>query len=164
MKRPYFTRHGFDKLRRETAEVEARLQEIQGETASVAEFGGDQWHDNAGYDHLVIDIRGLDRRLSDMRRLLEQAIIVETPTNLDRVAIGTCVKIRRNGTKTELEITGFGESEPGRNALAYNTPLATLIIGKRIGEITKGVIAGKETEIEILEITKGEGGEDVHSD
>ncbi|MEK7162933.1 MAG: GreA/GreB family elongation factor, partial [Patescibacteria group bacterium] len=53
------------------------------------------------------------------------------------------------------EIVGFGESDSDRNMLAYNTQLASLIMGKRRGEVVSGAIAGRQTEIEILEISKG---------
>ena len=40
--------------------------------------------------------------------------------------------------------------------LAYNTPLASLIIGRHKGDIVSGTIGGKQTEIEILEISRKE--------
>lgn len=156
----YFTRRGLTKLCQEIEKLEKKLRELQLQTAHVAEVGGDQWHDNASYDLLVIDLRGMDRRLSDAHRCLNQAILVESPTDFEKVTIGTCVKIVRDGEEITWEIVGFGESDPDRNMLAYNTPLASLIMGKRRGEVVSGAIAGRQTEIEILEISKG-GVEDV---
>lgn len=157
----YFTRRGIKKLLKEIEELEKKLQDLQAQTAHVAEVGGNQWHDNAAYDSLVIDIRGMDRRLSDAHQALNNAILVESPTNLDKVTIGTRVKIVRDSEEMTWEIVGFGESDPDNNMLAYNTPLASLIMGKRRGEVVTGTIAGRKTEIEILEITKG--GEDAGS-
>lgn len=157
----YFTRRGIKKLLKEIEELEKKLQDLQAQTAHVAEVGGDQWHDNASYDLLVIDIRGMDRRLSDAHQALNSAILVESPTNFDKVTIGTRVKIVRDGEEMTWEIVGFGESDPDNDMLAYNTPLALLIMGKRKGEVVTGTIAGRTTEIEILEITKG--GEDAGS-
>jgi len=91
-----FTRRGLDKLRGEIEELENRLKELQSQTAHVAEIGGDQWHDNASYDILVIDIRGVDRRLNDAHQQLNQAMIVDPPKNFDVVSIGTRVKIDRD--------------------------------------------------------------------
>src|SRR3989338_10908676 len=97
----------------------------------------------------------MDRRLSDAHQCLNQAMLVEPPTNFDRVTIGTRVKIVRDGQEAMWDIVGFGESDPDHNMLAYNTPLAILIMGKRKGEVVSGTIAGRQTEIEILDITKG---------
>lgn len=156
----YFTHRGLVKLRREIEELEKKLQDLQSQTAHVAEVGGDQWHDNAAYEPLVIDIRGLDRRLAGAHQALNRATLVEPPTSFDKVTIGTRVKIVRDGEEMTWEIVGFGESDPDRDMLAYNTPLASLIMGKRKGEVVSGTIAGRQTEIEVLEITKG-GEEDV---
>ena len=151
----YFTRRGLAKLHKAIEELEKKLQDLQSQTAHVAEVGGDQWHDNASYDLLVIDIRGMDRRLSDAHQALNNAILVEPPTNFDKVTIGTRIKIVRDGEEVTWNIVGFGESDPDNDMLAYNTPLASLIMGKRKGEVITGTIAGRKTEIEILEITKG---------
>jgi transcription elongation factor GreA len=151
----YFTRRGLAKLHNEIEQLEDKLKKLQSQTAYVAEVSGDQYHDNASYEMLTIDIRGMDRRLSDAHQCLNQAILTEPPMNFDKVTIGTCVKIVRDGDETTWEIVGFGESDPDRKMLAYNTPLASLVMGKRKGEVVSGVIAGRKTEIEILEISKG---------
>lgn len=151
----YFTRRGITKLRTEIEELDKKLRDLQSQTAHVAEVGGDQWHDNASYDLLVIDIRGMDRRLSDAHESLNNAILVNPPISLDKVTIGVKVKIVRDGEESTWEVVGFGESDPDNNMLAYNTPLASLIMGKRRGEVVSGDIAGRKTEIEVLEITKG---------
>ena len=160
MKRIYFTKAGLEKFRQETLDIEARLKEAQSRMQAEAELGGDLWHDNSAYDQLVIDIRGLDRSLAINRQILDQATIVGTPKHSDRAALGLSVKIRRDGIEATYNIVGYGESNPEINALAYNTPLAMLFIGKVVGEVVKGMIGGKETTIEILEISKG-GTEDV---
>ena len=151
----YFTRRGLEKLRQEIQMLERKLQNLQSQTAYVAEVGGDQWHDNTAYESLVIDIRGTDRRLADAHQTLNRATLVELPTDFDKVTIGTRVKILRDGQEMAWEIVGFGESDPDNDMIAYNTPLATLIIGRRKGEVMSGMIAGQQTKIEILEITKG---------
>lgn len=151
----YFTRRGITKLRTEIEELDKKLRDLQSQTAHVAEVGGDQWHDNASYDLLVIDIRGMDRRLSDAHESLNNAILVNPPISLNKVTIGVKVKIVRDGEEGTWEVVGFGESDPDNNMLAYNTPLASLIMGKRRGEVVSGEIAGRKTEIEVLEITKG---------
>ena len=81
------------KLCKEIKNLEKKLQELQEQTAYVTEVGGDQYHDNASYELLVIDVRGMDFRLTNAHRCLNQAVLVEPPTRFDNVAIGTRVKI-----------------------------------------------------------------------
>lgn len=151
----YFTRQGLKKLQKEIEELEKKLQDLQSQIANVAEVGGDQWHDNASYDLLVIDIRGMDRRLVDAHQSLNKSVLVNDPKIFDQVAIGTRVKIAQDGKEMFWEIVGFGESDPDQNMIAYNTPLASLIMGKRREELINGTIVGKNTQIKILEILKG---------
>lgn len=69
----YFTRRGLAKLHKEIEKLEKKLQDLQSQTAHVAEVGGNQWHDNAAYESLIIDIRG---DVSSVRRcasILEQS-------------------------------------------------------------------------------------------
>lgn len=151
----YFTQRGLAKLHREIKDLEKKLKDLQSQTAHVAEVGGDQYHDNASYDMLVIDIRGMDWRLKEAHRALNNAAIVEPPLNIDKVSIGTHVKVIRDSEEITWEITGFGESDPDYGRLAYNTPLASLVMGKRKGEVVTGTIAGHKTKVQILEISKG---------
>lgn len=151
----YFTKRGFEKIREEIDRLTKKLEGLQSQTAYVAEVGGDQYHDNASYELLAIDIRGVDRRLTEAHHCLNGAVIVEPPSNTDRVTIGTRVKILRDREEAIWEIVGFGESDPNCGLIAYNTPIASLLIGKCEGDVVSGIIAGRQTEIEILEISKG---------
>ncbi len=153
----YFTRPGMAKLHTEIEELEKKLRYLQSQTAHAAEVGGDQWHDNASYEQLMMDIRVVDIRLYDAHKILNRAVLIEPPTKLDRVTIGARVRIRKDEEETTWEIVGFGESDPDLGLLAYNTPLAAIIMSKRKGEVVNGSIAGRETTIEILDITKGGG-------
>lgn len=157
----YFTKQGLEKLRKEIGELTKKLEEIQAQSAYVAEVGGNQYHDNSSYEMLVIDLRGIDWLLTDAHHCLNQAVVIHPTAEADKVAIGTRVRIMRDDEESTWEIAGFGESDPERKILAYNTPLASLLVGKREGEVVVGTIAGKRTEIEILEISKG--GANEHS-
>lgn len=157
----YCTKHGLAKLRQEIDRLTRELEHLESQTAHVAEVGGNQYHDNASYEALVIDIRGVDHRLKEAHDHLNRAVLVESPSTTDRVAIGTRVTIRRDGETETWEIVGFGESDPDRKWLAYNTPLASLLAGKRKGDVISGVIGGKQTKIEILDIALGVIDEDA---
>lgn len=151
----YFTRRGLSKLHKEIKELEANLQRLQSQVSYVSDVGGDKDHDNASYEMLVIDIRGVNHRIASAYENLNKATLVDSPTNLNRVNIGTCVKVIQDGKEKIWNIVGFGESDPNSGMLAYNTPLASLIMGKEEGDTVIADIAGKKTKIEVLEISKG---------
>lgn len=151
----FFTKRGLSKLQDEIKILEDNLRHLEFQVANVAEVGGNQWHDNASYDALVIDIRGADWRLGQAVQSLKQAVLVEAPTNFDRVAIGHRVKLSRDGEEMVFEVVGFGESDDELDLIAYNTPLVSPILGKAVGETVTCYIAGKKTNLTVLEISKG---------
>ncbi|MEK7202866.1 MAG: GreA/GreB family elongation factor [Patescibacteria group bacterium] len=87
--------------------------------------------------------------------------MVDPPQNAITVTIGTRVTILRDGEQATWEIVGHGESDPDRELIAYNTPLALLLMEKRIGDCVEGIIAGKRVWIKIIEITLGGGDENT---
>jgi len=152
----YFTKRGLEIVKERMLELEAEVNALRSRLAEAVETGGNEWHDNASYEQLTADIRILDRELAAVRETLRRAQLVEPPTAADTVCIGTTVKLQVNGTPETWRITGYGESDPARKAVAYNTPFAQLVMGKRAGETVKGNIAGRTVEIKILEITRSE--------
>lgn len=152
----YFTKRGLSKLQKQIDVLEKALQHLQSQVAHVAEVGGNQWHDNASYDALVIDIRGADWRLGQAMQSLKQATLVGPPADFNHVVIGTRVKLLRDGQEMIFEVAGYGEFDEELDLIAYNTPLVSPIMGKTVGEIIFCYVAGKKTELKILEISKGE--------
>ena len=151
-----FTPLGMNLYREKIEELDDELKKLQAETAYIAEVGGDQYHDNASYESLVIDIRGLDWRISEMHKILNKSVIISHVVKDGKVRIGSIVKVIYWGKEACLHIVGYGESDPKQNKIAYDAPLAALIMGKEEDDIVSGLIAGKKVEIEILEITYNE--------
>ncbi|MCL5781920.1 MAG: GreA/GreB family elongation factor [Patescibacteria group bacterium] len=153
----YFTKSGIQKLRVEIGKLTLRLNELQAQTAHVAEVGGDQYHDNASYDLLVIDIRGVDHRLSAAHKALNHAVVIDPPTTAEKVRIGTKVTIvdTVDGHESTWEIVGYGESDPDKDLLAYNTPLVAAIMGKTEGQEINTFINGVKARIKIKKIELG---------
>lgn len=148
-----FTQEGLKKLRERIAQLENAIQHLESQTSHVADVGGNQWHDNASYDALLIDIRGADFRLREAHKELNQAQIAPEPDGT-KVAIGVTVRIDFSGDEEEWLVGGHGESDPDSNIIAYDTPLAMLILDKSQGEMVSGNIGGRKVEIRIIEIKK----------
>lgn len=151
----FFTKRGLSKLQEQIDVLEKRLQDLQAQVAQVCDVGGNQWHDNASYDALLIDIRGADWRLGQAVQSFKQVVLVNPPTNFEHVVIGVRVKVAMDGVEMIFEVAGHGESDDELDLIAYNTPLASLIMGRVTGEVIIGYIAGKKTEIKIIEISEG---------
>ncbi len=143
----YFTRDGLSELRKRLDKLERELQKLEEKQTS---FGSEEI--------LPIDTgRGMYRQLDYINKCLSLAVIVDPPTSFDRVTIGTRVRVIRDGEEAIWNIVGFSESrikDENNLFLSYNTPLASLVMGKRENEVVTGIIAGRQTEVEIVEISK----------
>ena len=138
-------------MRQYAARLEEDIKKLEIQISDAAETGGNQWHDNFSYEQITQQIRGLDHRLQEVHNTLRQAVLAPRPSGSE-VAIGTKVKIKFNDDQEDWYIGGHGESDPDVNILAYDTPLAQLMLGKKVGEVAEGKIAEQKVRIEILGI------------
>lgn len=155
----YLTRRDYNKLGEEIILLEARMRSKQAQTGDVADTGGNQWHDNAGYEHLVIELRGLNKQLADLHTARNIATIAPPPSSNEKVLIGTDVVLEMSGEKDAWSIVGYDRGDVDRGLLAYNTPLARQILGARVGETRSVQVGGSKTSVKIVSIAITPGGD-----
>jgi len=147
----YFTKESLGEYKKTVTGLENKLRKIQATSQEVVE-SGDCWHDNAGYDLLIEDLRVQNRRLNDAHKLLNEAKIIEYPSSVDEtVVIGTRATISLDGVRREYEIVAYGD-EDGKTRILYSSPIAAALIGHKIDGDFEANINGKLREIEILKI------------
>jgi len=148
----YFTSNGYQLAQTRITNLEGRLRELQALVTEVGDTGG-QWHDNSAYDHLVIDIRGVNKMLADEHAVLNNAIIIEPNNVIGEVGIGTVVTISINdGDMEDFEVLGYGESDAEKNKIAYNTPLARLIMRAKPGDVIHDTTRKQKRTIKIISV------------
>ena len=137
-------------MRKRVEQLSARLSGLKHD----AKNGDGQQHENASHEHLEIDARGIDWQIGELCDALNKATLVNPPISTDRVTIGTQVKIRIDNKEEETWlIAGYGESDPDEGVIAYNTPLAEAIMDASEGACLARVLASREVDIEIIEIS-----------
>jgi transcription elongation GreA/GreB family factor len=96
--------------------------------------------------------RALEAAARDARYFAERvasAIVQPEPADAAVVAFGSRVTILRDDSRRQtLRIVGEDEADPRGGSMAFVSPLARLLIGRRLGEATE--MDGRE--IEIVEI------------
>lgn len=131
----YFSRKGMKKFREEVKTLEDNLAKLKLRTQDVTETGGDMWHDNPALYTLMSEMRMANGRLGEYYGVLGNSMVVDYPTNPENVCLGSAVVIVEKGEKKRYQIAGYGESDPDNFVIAYNTPLAKALIGKKPGGI-----------------------------
>ena len=138
----YLTKEGRNKLEAEIARLHTDLEKIRAEKAIAYTASGDCWHDNPGFNALEQREKKIAENISENNKLLQIAELVDiTERNVSRVRLGSIVKIERYFVETDesfedvWEIVGYGESDPENRKIAYNAPLAVILLEMKRGEI-----------------------------
>jgi transcription elongation GreA/GreB family factor len=147
--RLYFTPRGLEKQRRKVEQLDQELRRWQRSTAEAAEVGGNQYHDNASYEFLVLQIRTVNIRLGEELRILDRAELVDIPDQPKWVQVGTSVDVEVDGVPETWHIVGYGESDWDRRRISYAAPIAKLLIGARIGELRSDLHGSERRTITI---------------
>jgi transcription elongation GreA/GreB family factor len=97
--------------------------------------------------------RALELAARDARYFAERvasAVLQPDPVHTGVVAFGACVTIQRDdGRRQTFRIVGEDEADPRGGSIAYVSPLARRLIGKRVGEAVE--MDGHEIEIVAIE-------------
>ena len=97
-----------------------------------------------------------DRLLRDLRYWTarkETARVVEPEADADEVGFGSRVSFRRaNGPPETIEIVGEDESDPKRGRISWVAPLASSMMGARIGDVVMLENRQPPTPITILAV------------
>jgi len=150
MKRLIFTQAGIDSMHGRIEKLSERLNALKKD----AKHGDGQQHENASHEHLELEAQGVAWQIGELCSQLNLAVLVEAPANAERVAIGTQVKIRvDDGPEVVWKIAGHGESDPDKGIVAYSTPLAEALMDASEGACLARVLAAREVDIEIIEIS-----------
>jgi transcription elongation factor GreB len=91
------------------------------------------------------------------RALLEErivtALLVEPPERRDEVRFGATVTVRaEDGSERSYRIVGVDEAEPAAGSIAFVSPLARALLGKRLDEVATLRTPRGEEELEISKV------------
>ena len=94
-------------------------------------------------------------RLRELIRIRNQARVLLEPPKGDTVTIGRTVTVK-DELIGETRITKIGSymvlTKEEDEKVSYNTPLARMLVGGRVGNMKESVIAGRQRRFRILKI------------
>ena len=141
MNKVKITENGFKKLSKKIEDIEAHIKEILKEKAIAYSASGDGWHDNPGWIQLG---QQEDRAIQDKNQyntILSNAIIIKIEVrNMEVIQIGSIVEIsifnqkEKTSKVVKWEIVGHMEGDLKLGHIAYDSPVAKALIGKKINE------------------------------
>lgn len=147
----YFTRDGHRRYTEKVNVLEAKLNELTGKNAEALEQGN-TWHDNFAWEQLQREIGQANHHLRELRRPLAQVRIVEYPTSVDSIVLGSEVDVEQDGKRYTYQIVAYGDDDFESDKILYDTPLAQAIMGKRKDALFTVKIVGRDIRICILDV------------
>ena len=150
----YITSAGFARIRAEYEELfgveRPKIVEIVSWAASL----GDR-SENADYLYGKKRLREIDRRLSQLSRIMKAAKIVDPSSQQarDQVRFGATVELAdENDTRRIVTIVGDDETEASAGRIGWSAPLARALIGAKIGDERIVRLPAGEKSYEVMAI------------
>ena len=149
----WLTQDAYDRLSQELAELEGPGRTEIAERIAAARDEGDL-KENGGY-HAAREEQGkMEARITDLKRLLTNAVVGESPKDDGVVEPGMVVTITMAGSERTF-LLGNREIAEGTDLEVYSTdsPLGSALHGAKVGEaIDYTAPNGKSFPIDILKV------------
>ncbi len=147
---PCMTLKKYQELQKKLENMKLKRPFLIKEVKTLA-LDGD-FSENHAYSLAKGRLRGLNQRILDIEDHLKKAQIINQNKNRDKVELGCTVTIRINNKNKTYQILGSSETNPDKNIISHNSPLGQALMGYRVGNKIKIMIARKEAQYEILKI------------
>lgn len=122
------------------AELETELKALIAERSAVAdriktarEFG--DLAENAEYQSARQEQEKNESRIAEIEHILQNAAVINTPTNDSAVELGNNVKLEsKNGKTKEFQVVGTVEADPLNGKISDESPIGKALLGKKVGD------------------------------
>ena len=150
------TDEGLMKLEAELESLKTEKRQEVAEKIKVARGFGDL-SENSEYDAAKEEQAQVEARIVQLEKMLKNAkVIDQDEIDLNKVSIGTRVKVYDEEFDEEIEysIVGSTEADPDAMKISDESPVGKALIGKNIGDMVDIETPGGVIKMKILSINK----------
>lgn len=151
----YITRHGYERLKFELAELMDVERPKVVEIVHWAASNGDR-SENGDYLYGKKRLREIDRRIRFLTQRLGLAEIVDPAVHHggDQVFFGaTVICLDDDGATTQVTILGVDEIDSIQGAISWVSPLAKALIKARVGDAVQVQTPGGPRNLEVVSVS-----------
>jgi transcription elongation factor GreA len=143
------TQEGLDNLKAELKDIIDVKKPENALRIKTARDLGDV-SENAEYSIAREEQTKLDIRVSELESLLKRAKVVKGEQG--EISIGKKVKVHVEGEDEEFHIVGEPEADPLANKISHESPLGSLLVGKKVGDTFELQIPTGKLTYKIIDI------------
>lgn len=150
------TASGLEKLEEELEYLKTKKRKEVSEKIKVALGFGDL-SENSEYDEAKNEQAQVEARIVTLENMLKNAVVIdESEIDLDRVGLGTKVKVLDVEFDEEIEynIVGSTEADPDQQKISDESPVGKALMGRKVGETVSVETPSGVIDFKILEISK----------
>lgn len=143
------TEKKFEELQDELQKLKKfSLPRAADEVQTLAQMG--DFSENAAYQMAKGKLRGISQRILELEDQLKYAVIIKPTKGAKTVQLGHKVTIEANGKQKTYLILGSEETNPLKGIISQNSPLGSVLLGRKLGDKIK--IPPKGTGYKIVKI------------
>lgn len=129
------TLNKFEELKRNLDYLKNNIRPVLMAEVKELSTTGD-YSENAGYQSAKFKLRQTNDKINKIEDILTRSEIIKTDQN-NTVEIGNTVEIEIDGVIKKYQILGSLETNPSKGLISYNSPLGSLLLNKKIGDIVE---------------------------
>ncbi len=146
------TQQGLEKIKAELKELEGARRPAVIERIQRARELGDL-SENAEYAEAKDEQAFIEGRIAELRRIINNAVIIEKSGQSDVVSLGSKIKVHsEQESEQEFIIVGANEVDPSTGKISDQSPIGRALLGKKNGDMVEVKTPGGVTIFKILNI------------
>ena len=150
-KKVTLTKSGKEKLELELQDLKKNKRpEVIDRIRRAKDYG--DLSENAEYEDARNEQSFIEGRIQEIEYLLKYAEIVENSRRSSEIAMGSTVSVEMEGEKLTYEIVGSTEANPSQGKISSESPIGSVLIGRKSGEKVTAATPGGKLELKILKV------------
>jgi transcription elongation factor GreA len=150
-KSTYVTSSGLEEIKKELAELKSvKRLEIAERIQKAREYG--DLSENSEYDAALEDQNLIENRIAELEETFKNIKVIASKHSNDFVVIGSTVKVEMDGEIDEFTIVGRVEADPSKKRISNESPLGSVLLGTKLGEVVEVTTPIVRYKCKVLEI------------
>jgi len=147
----YLNQQTLEKLKKELEYLETvKRKEIARQLGQAAGFG--DLSENAAYQQAREAKELLERKILELKKKIEEAVVVKKPRKTNYVQVGSTVLVESPKGKINFKIVDPEEADPLQGKISYDSPLGKNLLNKTKGSVVEVKTPGGKVKYRIIKI------------